>query len=106
MRKMLVVFVAGVAALGLADCGGSKSPKSTPTTPATARPARSGTSSRSTSGRSTGHGLAAYVKCLGQHGVDVKQAAAAKATGGAGAELRRDPHYATAAPICKHLLPT
>ncbi len=101
MRKMLVVFVAGVAALGLADCGGSKSPKSTPKTSATARPARSGTSSRSTN-----HGLAAYLKCLGQHGVNVKQAAAAKATGGAGAELKKDAHYATAAPICKHLLPT
>ncbi|MGO9877376.1 MAG: hypothetical protein ACLPVY_26655 [Acidimicrobiia bacterium] len=101
MHKMLVVFVAGVAALGLTDCGGSKSPKSTPTTPATARPARSGTSSPSTR-----HGLAAYLKCLSQHGVNVKQAATAKATGGAGAELKKDSHYATAEPICKHLLPT
>jgi len=98
---MLILFLAGAAMLGLADCGSSGSPKTSATTPTTVRSTSSSRSSRSTS-----KGLAPYLKCLGQHGVNVKKAAAAKhnSSGGAGAELKKDSHYATASPICKHFL--
>lgn len=101
MHKMLILLFAGVAAFGLADCGSSGSPKTSATTPTTVRSAGSVRSSRS-----TGKGLAPYLKCLGQHGVNVKKAAAAKnkSSGGAGAELKKDSHFATASPICKHFL--
>ena len=98
MRKVLVVFLAAVATLGLADCGGGKSTKSTPST--TTRPARSG----SGAGAANAQGLSAYLKCLGQHGVNLKKVAAAKGSGGAGAALKKDPKFATASPTCKHFL--
>jgi hypothetical protein len=98
MRRLLVLLLAGVAALGLADCGGGGSSKASTTTTAATRPAGSG-------GAGTGgKGLTAYLKCLAQHGVNVKKAAASKGSGGAGAALKKDPHYAKAQPACKHLL--
>jgi hypothetical protein len=98
---MLILLFAGVAVFGLADCGSSGSPKTSATTPTTVRSASSGRSSRS-----AGKGLGPYLKCLGQHGVDVKKAAAAKhkSSGGAGAELKKDSHFATASPLCRHFL--
>jgi hypothetical protein len=97
MRRLLVLFLAGIAALGLTSCGGGGSSKSTATTPTTA--VRAGGS-----GSAAGKGLAAYLKCLGQHGVDVKKVAAAKGNGGAGAALKKDPHFKAAKPPCQHLL--
>jgi hypothetical protein len=101
MHKMLILLFAGLAVFGLADCGGSGSPKTSATTPTTVR-----STGTSRSSRSTGKGLAPYLKCLGQHGVNVKKAAQAKnkSSGGAGAELRKDPHFAVASPICRHFL--
>jgi hypothetical protein len=101
MRKMLIVFLAGVAVFGLADCSSSGSPKVSTTTPTTVRHVGSRAPSHS-----TGKGLAAYVKCLSQHGVNVQKAAAAKhkGSGGAGAELRKDSHFPKASLTCKHLL--
>jgi hypothetical protein len=101
MRKTLIVFLAGAAMFGLVDCGGSGSPKASTTTSTTVRHV----SSRAPS-RSTGKGLAVYLRCLGQHGVDVKKAAAAKhkGSGGAGAELRKDSHFPKASSTCKHFL--
>ena len=85
------MFVAGIAALGLAGCGGGGSSKS---------------SSPTTAARHAGstESLAAYLKCLGRHGVDVKKVAAAKKSGGAGAALQKDPHFKAALPSCRHLL--
>jgi hypothetical protein len=101
MHKMLILVFAGVAALGLADCGSSAAPKASATTPATVRSTGSGHPSRP-----NGRGLAPYLKCLGQHGVNVKKAATAKhkGSGGAGAELKKDSHFAAASPICRHFL--
>ena len=90
---MLVVLLAGVAALGLAGCGGGGSSKSSPTT--TACPTRPAGSTQS---------LAAYLGCLGDHGVNVKKVAAAKKSGGAGAALKKDPHFKAASPLCRHFL--
>ena len=86
------MVVVGAAALGVAGCGGggSSKAKSSPTTAAH----RAGST----------ESLAAYLKCLGQHGVDVKKVAAAKKSGGAGAALQKDPHFKTALPSCRHLL--
>ena len=92
MRKLLVVFLSGVAALGLAGCGGGSSKTTTSTTTSTAGQGGSG---------ATAATLASYLKCLGTHGVDVKKAAASKAPGGRGAALKKDPHYATAVKACK-----
>jgi len=94
MRKLLVVFVSGVAALGLAGCGGSSS-KSKTTTPTTTHAAGGGGSGASSAT------LSSYLKCLGTHGVNVKKAAASKAPGGPGAALKKDPHYAAAVKACK-----
>jgi len=104
MRTVLVLLFAAIAGLGLADCGSSGSPKASATTTlTTVRSAGSGRSSRS---RGSGKGLAPYLKCLSQHGVNVKKAATVKhkGSGGAGAELKKDPHFAAAFPICKHFL--
>jgi len=96
MRKLLVVFLAAVAALGLSGCGGSSSKaKSKPTTPVTTHAAKG-----SGGNGSSAAALSSLLKCLGRHGVNVQKVAAAKGTGGAGAALRKDPHYATALKAC------
>jgi ABC-type glycerol-3-phosphate transport system substrate-binding protein len=95
MRKLLVVFLSGVAALGLAGCGGGGSSKSKTTTPPTTHAVGGGGSAP------TAATLSSYLKCLGAHGVNVKKAAASKAPGGRGAALKKDPHYASAAKACK-----
>jgi ABC-type glycerol-3-phosphate transport system substrate-binding protein len=99
MRRFVVLFVAGAAVLGVAGCSSSGSSKSSSTTTTVAvRPAGSGGSG------AAANGLSAYLKCLGQHGVNVKKVAAAKASGGAGKALKNDPHYAKAQPLCKQFL--
>jgi hypothetical protein len=100
MRRFVVLFVVAAAVLGVTGCSSSGSSKSSSTTTTVApRPAGSGGS-----GASTANGLSAYLKCLGQHGVNVKKVAAAKASGGAGKALKNDPNYAKAQPLCKQLL--
>jgi ABC-type glycerol-3-phosphate transport system substrate-binding protein len=100
MRRFVVLFVAGAAVLGITGCSSSGSSKasSTTTTVSVQRPGSGG------SGASNAKGLSAYLKCLGQHGVNVKKVAAAKASGGAGKALKNDPHYAKAQPLCKQFL--
>ena len=97
MRKLLVVFLAAIAGLGLAGCGGSSSAKSSSksTTPTT-RAAKAGGG-----GTTSPAALSSYLKCLGEHGVDIKKVAAAKGAGAAGKLLRKDPHYAAATKACK-----
>jgi ABC-type glycerol-3-phosphate transport system substrate-binding protein len=100
MRRFVVSLVVGAAVLGLTGCGSSGSSKSSATTTTVAvRPAGSGGS-----GASSANGLSAYLKCLGQHGVNVKKVVAAKASGGAGKALKKDPNYAKAQPLCKQQL--
>jgi len=95
MRKLLVLFLSGVAALGLAGCGGGGSSKSKATTPTTIHKVGGGGSGAAAKTLST------YVKCLGAHGVNVKKAVASKGSGGAGAALKKDPHYKAAVKACK-----
>lgn len=96
MRKLVVVFLAGVAGMGLVGCGGSSgksaSKSTTPTTKA-AKPGGGGATSPAS--------LSTYLKCLGEHGVNVKKVAAAKGSGEAGKVLKKDPHYAAATKACK-----
>jgi ABC-type glycerol-3-phosphate transport system substrate-binding protein len=95
MRKLLVVFLAAVAALGLAGCGGGSSSKAKSKPPTTA--ARPGSGGKG----STAATLSSYLKCLGQHGVNVKKAATTKGSGGPGAAIKKDPHYGAAVKACK-----
>ena len=96
MRKLLVVFLAGVAGIGLVGCGGSSGKSSSKSTTPPTTVAKAG------SGRGTSPaGLSTYLKCLGEHGVNVKKVAAAKGAGAAGKVLRKDPRYAAATKACK-----
>jgi ABC-type glycerol-3-phosphate transport system substrate-binding protein len=95
---MLVVLMVGAATFGLAGCGGGGSSKAKSTSKAKSSP----TTAAHRAGAA--ESLAAYLKCLGQHGVDVKKVAAAKKSGGAGAALQKDPHFKAAVPSCRHLL--
>jgi hypothetical protein len=95
MRKLLVVFLAAVAGLGLVGCGGSSGKSSSKSTTSTTKAAKPG------SGGSSPAGLSSYLQCLGRHGVNIKKVAAAKGAGEAGKVLRKDKHYAAAAKACK-----